>query len=125
MTKNKKIGIWMDHSNAYLMEYDNNKIMTTNILSEMNHKENEERWDGHEKHIHSKEQSQQTSYYKKIGEKILSYQEVVIFGPTDARKELKNLIDKDHKFEGIKIEVLHSDKMTESQMHDFIRDYFG
>lgn len=124
MTKKKKLGIWMDHSNAYIMEYSNDTIITSYIVSEMNHKENEEKWDGHEKHIHTKEQHQQSDYYKKLSDSILNYQDVVIFGPTDARKELKNILDKDHLFEGIKIEVLSSDKMSEPQMHDFIRAYF-
>lgn len=124
MKKTKKIGIWMDHSNAFLMEYENNEIITSNILSDMNHKENESKWDGHEKHIHTKEKSQQASFYKKIGDRILDYKEVVLFGPTDASKELKNIIDKDHLFEDIKIEVLSSDKLTEAEMHKFVRDYF-
>jgi hypothetical protein len=49
---------------------------------------------------------------------------VVLFGPTDAKKELLNLVKTDHLFEGIKIEVKNSDKMTEDQMHTFVRDYF-
>lgn len=95
MKKNAKVGIWMDHSNAYIMEYENASIVSSNILSEMNHKENEEKWVGHEKHIHTKEKSQLASFYKKIGDRILDYKEVVLFG------------------------------LTEAEMHKFIIDYFG
>jgi hypothetical protein len=48
----------------------------------------------------------------------------VLFGPTDAKNELLNQIKTDHLFEGIKIEVKNSDKMTEDQMQTFVRDYF-
>jgi len=71
-----------------------------------------------------KEQHLQLSYYKKIGDIIKKYQDVVLFGPTDAKNELLNLIKTDHLFEGIKIEVENSDKMTEDQMQTFVIDYF-
>jgi hypothetical protein len=47
-----------------------------------------------------------------------------LFGPTDAKNELLNMVKTDHLFNEIKIEVENSDKMTESQMHTFVRDYF-
>jgi hypothetical protein len=124
MGKNKLLGIWMDHSDAYLMELINDAIITKSIVSETDHKEKEDNWDGHEKHIHTKEQHQQLSYYKKLRDAIVEYQKVVIFGPTDAKNELFNLLKDDHLFEDISIKVLNSDKMTESQMHTFVREYF-
>jgi len=33
------------------------------------------------------------------------YQEVVLFGPTDAKNELSNMVKTDHLFDEIKIEV--------------------
>jgi hypothetical protein len=124
MNKNKLLGIWMDHSDAYLMELANDTIVTKRIVSETDHKDREDKWDGHEKGIHTKEQHQQSSYYRKIRDAILEYQKVVIFGPTDAKHELFNLLQTDHLFEDINIEVLNADKMTENQMHTFIREYF-
>ena len=38
MKKNKCLAIWMDHSNAFLMEFANDTITTNNIVSEsLNH----------------------------------------------------------------------------------------
>ena len=74
--------------------------------------------------MHNKEQMDQASYYKKISDIIRSYPEVILFGPTDAKLELLNLLKADHLFENIKIEVLNSDKMTAKQMHDFVREHF-
>ena len=125
MEERKLLGIWMDHSNAFIMEYKNDTIVTKSIVSESNNKEKEDRWDGHEKRIHTKEQHQQSSYYKKLRNTIIDYQEVVLFGPTDAKNELFNLLKADHLFNDIKIEVLDSDKMTENQMHTLIREYFN
>ena len=119
----KQLGIWMDHSNAYLMELAND-IIIQRVASELTNHETEFNFYKGEKLIHKKEQHLQLSYYKKIGDIIKKYQDVVLFGPTDAKNELLNLMKIDHLFENIKIEVRNSDKMTEEQMKTFVRDYF-
>ena len=123
MNNIRKLGIWMDHSNAYLMELAN-EIIVQRVVSELTNHETEFNFYKGEKLIHKKEQHLQLSYYKKIGEIIKKYQDVVLFGPTDAKNELLNQIKTDHLFEDIKIEVKNSDKMTEDQMQTFVRDYF-
>ena len=124
MEKIKHLGIWMDHSNAFLMELANDTIVTNNIVSESAHQEKEFNLYKSEKLIHTKEQHQQSSYYKKLSDIIKDYQEVVLFGPTDAKSELLNLLKADHLFDNIKIEAIDSDKMTENQMQAFVREYF-
>ena len=123
MNNIRKLGIWMDHSNAYLMELAN-EIIVQRVVSELTNHETEFNFYKGEKLIHKKEQHLQLSYYKKIGDIIKKYQDVVLFGPTDAKNELLNQIKTDHLFEGIKIEVKNSDKMTEAQMQLFVTDYF-
>jgi hypothetical protein len=124
MQKNRLLGIWMDHSNAFLMELKGDDIVTNIVISESGHQEEEHRGTWHEKRIHTKEQHLQSIYYKKLGEIIRDYQEVVLFGPTDAKTELLNVLNTDHLFENIKIDVLQCDKMTETQMHTFVKEYF-
>ncbi|HEY5123290.1 MAG TPA: hypothetical protein VIK14_06090 [Ignavibacteria bacterium] len=120
----KQLGIWMDHSNAFLLEIVNDTIETNSVVSELSDPEAEFNFYKGEKLIHKKERHLQLSYYKKVGEIIKKYQEVVLFGPTDAKNELLNLLKIDHLFEDIKIEVVNSGKMTESQMQTFVREYF-
>ena len=120
----RQLGIWMDHSNAYLMEFTNDSILTNRVVSEFSKQGAELNHYKGEKLIHKKEQHLQLDYYKKIGDIIRMYQEVVLFGPTDAKNELLNMVKTDHLFNEIKIEVENSDKMTESQMHTFVRDYY-
>jgi len=120
----KQLGIWMDHSNAYLMELTNDVIVTSRVALESTNNDAEFNFYKGEKLIHKKEQHLQLSYYRKIGEVIKKYQDVVLFGPTDAKNELINLVKTDHLFEDIKIEVKNADKMTEDQMQTFIREYF-
>jgi hypothetical protein len=123
MNNIRKLGIWMDHSNAYLMELAND-IIVQKVVSELANHETEFNFYKGEKLIHKKEQHLQLRYYKKISDIIKNYQDVVLFGPTDAKNELLNQIKTDHLFEDIKIEVKNSDKMTEEEMQTFVRNYF-
>lgn len=74
--------------------------------------------------MHNKEQHEQNAYYKQIAKLILKYNEVLLFGPANAKRELLNLLKADQKFALIKIEVLDSDKLTENQQHAFVKNYF-
>ncbi|HWY10114.1 MAG TPA: hypothetical protein VN026_02255 [Bacteroidia bacterium] len=124
MTTKKQIGIWMDHSAAHLMELTNDVITTNIIESEFTHKVKEDSLNKSENLMHNKEQHLQHSYYKKIGEAIKDHQQVVLFGPTDAKTELFNLLKEDHHFENIEIDVEDTDKMTENQQHAFVKAHF-
>jgi hypothetical protein len=124
MKKTKQLGIWMDHSIAFLLEVTNDTIVEKSVTLGLTLPEKEYDLNKNETLIHNKEQQQQSIYYKKLSDIIKNYQDVVLFGPTDAKNELLNLLKVDHLFENIKIEVKHSDKMTSKQMHDFVKEYF-
>jgi hypothetical protein len=124
MKNTKKLGVWMDHSNAFLMELKNDTIVTNSVTSEYSHPDSQTNLYKGEKLIHKKEQHLQLSYYKKLGEIIRNYDEVVLFGPTDAKSELFNLIKNDHLFMNIVIKVKQSDKLSENQMQTFVKEYF-
>jgi len=121
--KAHKLGIWMDHMNAHLIEFSNSKETKT-IHSKFTHEAKENSLDRGENKMHSKERHQQAEYHKSLGEIIKNYKEVLLFGPTDAKVELKNLLEKEHAFAAIKIVTEPADKMTENQQHAFVTDYF-
>jgi hypothetical protein len=125
MTTAKNLGIWMDHSNAHLIEFTTDPMLTTTIASKFTHDEKEQTLGKSEHVMHNKEQHQQSAYYKKLGDSIKNYEEVILFGPTDAKLELLNLLRADHRFEKIKIEIKQMDKMTENQQHAFVREHFS
>lgn len=124
MTKEKRLGIWMDHSNAHVMEFSLHTIQTTIISSEFTHQVKEDTLNKSENLMHHKEQHKQAEYYKRLGETIRNYEQVLLFGPTEAKTELLHILKADHRFDKIKIEVKSSDKMTENQEHAFVRDFF-
>ena len=124
MTTAKNLGIWMDHSSAHLMEFTDT-IETKTIDSKFTHEAKEQSLEKSENLMHNKEQHQQSEYYKKLGEIIKNYEDVILFGPTDAKVELFNILRADHLFAKIKIEIKQTDKMTEHQQHAFVRDHFS
>ncbi len=121
----KNLGIWMDHSSANLMEFTTDPIETKTIESKFTHEAKEQSLGKSENLMHNKEQHQQSEYYRKLGGIIRNYEEVILFGPTDAKLELFNLLRADHLFEKIKIEIKQTDKMTQNQQHAFVREYFS
>lgn len=124
-TVKKSLGIWMDHSNAHLMEFTTDPIETKIIFSKFTHAEKENSFVKSEHLMHNKEQNHQAEYFKTLGEVIKDYEKVILFGPTDAKVELFNVLKTDHHFAKTKIEVKQSDKMTENQKHAFVREYFS
>jgi hypothetical protein len=117
------LGIWMDHSSAHLTEFSTTSETTT-VESEFDHQEKKLLLEKGESIMHNAEQHEQASFYKKLGEVIRNYSEVLLFGPTDAKSELFNILKDDHLFENIKIEVKQADKMTENQEHAFVKEHF-
>ncbi len=124
MTTEKKLGIWMDHANAHLMEYPDT-IVTKIITSDSTHEEKEFTLQKGESFMQRKNQQQEAAYYKTIADSIRNYDEVLLFGPTDAKIELLNILKADLSFSKIKIETKYTDKMTENQELAFVRDHFS
>jgi len=115
----------MDHSSAHLMEFTKDPIETKIIGSKFTHEERVNTLEKSEHVMHNKEQHQQSEYYKKLGDAIRNYDDVILFGPTDAKMELFNVLRADHRFEKTKIEVRQADKMSEPQQHAYVREYFS
>lgn len=125
MTEEKRLGIWMDHSNAHLMEFTSNHIERKMVSTRFTHEEKIHSLGKNENLMHNKEQHQQSEYYKALGEAIKNYELVVLFGPTDAKVELFNVLRADQRFAKIKIEIQQADKMTENQENAFVKEYFS
>ncbi|MFM9985954.1 MAG: hypothetical protein ACKVOK_12020 [Flavobacteriales bacterium] len=125
MSTQKNLGIWMDHSRANLMDGNIEGKDRIVIESEFTHQSKESTLQKNENVMHNKENHQQSEYYKKIGAEILNYDHVLIFGPTDAKSELRNLLRSDHRFAQIRIEVMASDHLSDNQQYAKVREHFG
>nr|WP_315165948.1 hypothetical protein [uncultured Flavobacterium sp.] len=125
MKTTKKLGIWMDHSMAHLMEFTSKHFEIETIESELSNQEKMASLAKSENSNFSKERKQLFEYYKKIGEAIKNYKRVILFGPTDAKIELFDLLSEDTRFLKIKFEIKDTDKMDVNQQHNFVKKYFS
>lgn len=117
MQTTTKLGVWMDHSYAQIIEYAGETIQLNHISSEYPFLQQDD------SPINERKQSCEV-YYKKLAELIENYSEVILFGPTNAKADLFNLLMKDSRFANIKIDLTPTDKMTDNQKHNFVKKYF-
>jgi hypothetical protein len=121
----KKLGIWMDHYNAHLMEFITDTITTQIISNKQPHRGKEDTSGLSEDSLHHKEEQQQAEYYTKLSAIICNFQDVLLFGPTGAKLELWNLLRSNRKFEHIKLDIKESDKMSQNKQHAFVSNHFS
>lgn len=121
--KNENLGIWMDHSTAHLIDL-NSKKNKKSIVSEFTFETKEEALNRSEKLMHNKRQQMHEAYYKKIGDEILKYNNILLFGPTNAKVELHNYLSKDLHFMAIKFSIETADNMTDNEEVAFVKNHF-
>jgi hypothetical protein len=121
----KRLGVWMDHSTAHLMEYSSEDFEINTVASKFTEPVHQESLLHSEITLHNKEQQSLKFYYKHLIEIIKNYDEIVLYGPTDAKTELYNLIKAEHRFDKLKIETKQANKMSDKQQHAFVKEYFS
>lgn len=115
----------MDHSFAHIMEFTSKHFEIETIESKFKANVNAKKTEKRDAEIDSKQKKKLFDYYKKIGECIQNYKRVILFGPTDAKIELFDFLSEDERFLKIKFEIKNTDKMTQSQQHNFVKEYFS
>ena len=124
MKTKKQLGIWMDHSIAHLIEVENDQMAADTITAKVG--EQDEPLDKRDETlIQNKEQNELADFFSRISDVIINYDEVLLFGPTNAKTELHNQLKEDHHFDDIKIEVKAADKMTKNQLQSFVDEHFS
>ncbi len=124
MKAKKQAGVFIDHSSAHIMKISGNSINSARIESSFTAETKQNARGRNENLMHHKEQHEQSGYYNKIAKALSDLDEVLLFGPTDAKRELANLMKADHRYVKIKIELKESDKLSKNQQHAFVKFYF-
>lgn len=118
------MGIWMDYSTAYLTGFTSNSFEIIKVESTS--------FDSTKLYpiktlailLEKRDQLLQTYYYK-IANKIKNYDRIIIFGPTNAKTELFDVLSEDERFLKTKIEITNTDQMNPTEQHQFIKNYFS
>ena len=114
----------MDHFMANIIEYSNSAEAIKTIKSEFNHFEKEKILQKGESHFHNKEQDMQQKFYLKLRKELLNYDSVLLFGSTNAKTELLNILQADAKFSNVTFTLKNTDKLTDNEQIAFVNDCF-
>ncbi|WP_199120262.1 hypothetical protein [Pedobacter sp. ASV28] len=124
MDKTTKLGIFMDHATANLISFPADNSTDKTIHCSFTHEAKEEALQRGESIMHTKEQGEKADYYRKLADTIRNYDEVLLFGPTEAKTELYDTFKHNHLFTGTKLEIMQADKMTANQQRAFVKEFF-
>lgn len=122
MEKTNQIGIWMDHSVAYLMEFKTKPFEIQTIVCEFTM--DEKRRNPFRKEKINSNIKRKYKYYNQIGNAIINYDKIILFGPSQAKIDFFDALSEDERFYKLKIEIKETDKMNVNQQHAFINEYF-
>jgi hypothetical protein len=114
----------MDHSVANLIEFSNERMTKKTLKIAPAYLGPLENLRLNESPIINKEQNHLSNFYQEISDVIKDFDEVLLYGPIQAKTELYNLLKKDMHFDKIKIDMHPADKITDNQQETFVRKYF-
>lgn len=120
-----KTGIWVDFEKAFIIETNNQQGTITKVDSNIEH------FNAHggpadnvsETRLLERNLHQQKEFFHAVINKVKPSSDVVIFGPAEAKINLKKEFLKHSSFKSKPIPVETSDNMTENQMLAWVKDY--
>ena len=124
MKMNKKIAVYMDHFAANILEYTDAVKIVKIIKSGFNKDQKEKILQSGESLLYHKEQNLQKEFYAKLRAELLNYESVLLFGATNAKTELLNILQIDAKFLNVEFTLKNTDKLTDKEQVNFVNDCF-
>lgn len=121
MDEIKKLGIWMCNTNVHLVAY------TEQFAKDLHEHQSEETYTKEAANVAWQNEAfhNQTESFKKLATAIENYEEVVLFGPVDAKADFIRFLKADKKFDYLKIDVKQTHIMCEEQQQEFVENYFS
>ena len=132
----RKIALWLDRSQARFITPEPEAREIKTIESDYDPRPREEgeeaegtlwgiRASSNEYRRNRKLQSQLDDYYDLLEELLKEYDEILLFGPSTAKSELKNRLEADKHFANKIIHTANAGEMTEHQLMAFVRNHFS
>ncbi len=125
MKKNNKkqyAGVWIDNQKAIIIT--NNPASDGEFAIKEKLKADENFGGGSEHSINNAKQSDNLKYFKNISSQLLTYDEILIFGPGKSQEQLQNHLEEDAQFKSKKITIDSAEHLTDPQMIAKVREFF-
>ncbi|WP_018624426.1 hypothetical protein [Kangiella aquimarina] len=130
-----KVGIWLDHREAALVEISDKGISTRFIQSGVEEHIDEKRGSRSktpygpqgvfaEDKADRRSQNLLNQYYSEVASGVNNAESLYIFGPAEAKQEFAKYLDQHQNHKPAKVEVESADKMTETQIIETVKKHF-
>lgn len=121
----KYLGVWMDENSAQLIELKAGPGPTSTKKLLLKFRRSDKGAEpGREAVFVTGAPDKQAIFYKELCIVIKNYDEIVLFGPMEAKTELRNILRNDPFFLKKRIAIEHTSHMNDAQQHRFVEDYF-
>ena len=124
---NRQVGIWIDHKNAFIVSTSVGNATTVTLESDV---EGHPKWAGQqdgggEKKYEERHGQQLDRYYDDVISRMGLPDALLIFGPGEAKLELKARLSRSKALAACTVEVKTADKLTEPQIVARVKEHFG
>jgi hypothetical protein len=123
----RSIGIWMDHTEARLLEPGQTADSIRVIPSQVTGRERVEgevangtrlgnfRSTNNEAHRHNREQNEIRAFYRHLADELLPYERILLCGPASACREFHNFLQKEKRFADRNITTMAEDYLSDPE----------
>ena len=124
---NHKVGIWIDHKRAVIVSASADGVTTKILESEVGaHRRYSGQQDGGGEHKYEERHGQDLDrYYDDVVSQLGQPEAFLIFGPGEAKLELKERLSRTKAFSERTVDLETSDKLTDPQIVAKVKEHFG
>jgi hypothetical protein len=124
---NQKVGIWIDHKSAVIVSASVGHVTTKTLESEVeaHPRYSGQRDSGGEKKYEQRHGQQLDRYYDDVISQLELADALLIFGPGEAKLELKERLSRSKPLSECTVDIETADKLTEPQIVAKVKEHFG
>jgi hypothetical protein len=124
---NNNVGIWIDHRKAVIVSASAGHVTVKTLESELEaHPRYSGQQDGGgEKRYEERHGQLLDQYYDEVISQLTEPDGLLIFGPGEAKLELKQRFGRSKAHAGRTVEIETTDKLTDPQIVAKVKDHFG
>jgi len=122
-----KVGIWIDHKTAVIASATTGPVTTKTMKSEVgaHPRYSGQEGSGGEKKYEQRHGEQLDRYYDDIISQLGLPEALLIFGPGEAKLELKERLSHSKALSGCTVDIETADKLTDPQIVAKVKEHFG
>ena len=124
---NHKVGVWLDHKSAVIVSTSAGNVSSKTLESEVgaHPRYSGQEGGGGEKKYEQRHGEQLDRYYDDIIRQLGLPEAILIFGPGEAKLELKERLSRSKALSGCTVDLETADRLTDPQIVAKVKDHFG